>query len=94
MNDNEYIKCRLLSIDAWRSDCGWDWNNWALIEDDIYINTNLSNRELIRFFRENLKVINDRSKGRVKIDDDGHNIVLCTRGTNEPLFALEYGCYL
>ena len=93
-NYNGYLKCHLLSIDAWRYENGWSWNNWYTLEENIFIPEGLGNRELIRFFRENLNVLSDYSKGRVEIDDDGYNIVVCNRNTHEPLFALCYGEYL
>ena len=89
----EMMKTKLLSIDAWRDDYSWTWNNWYLIEDDIYIPENITNRELIRFMRDKLNIINNNSKGKVTIDDDGYNLVLTDRNTGEPLFALCYGEY-
>lgn len=90
----EYLKCRLLSVDAWRDPDGWIWNNWYTLEEDIYIPENISDRALIKLFRDNLQVINDNSKGKVAIYDDGYNINLIARNTGEPLFALCYGEYL
>lgn len=94
-SNTEYLKCHLLQIDAWRdSDNLWQWNNSFKLEDDIHIQENISNRSLIKFFRNDLKVINDYSKGRVAIEDDQYNLVLVDKNTNQPLFALCYGEYL
>ena len=89
----EMMKTKLLSIDAWRDGYGWTWNNWHTLEEDIYIPENITNRELIKFMRDSLNIINSNSKGKVSIDDDGYNLVLVNRNTHEPLFALCYGEY-
>lgn len=88
------MKTKLLSIDAWRYDDSWEWNNWYEIEKDIYLDENISNRELIKFARNNLKILTEKSKGRVTIEDDGYNLVIVDRNTWEPLFAFCYGEYL
>jgi len=91
---SDYLKYTLLSIDAWRSgQGGWDWNNWHRLEEDIYIAPDLSNRALIKFFRDDLNLINDKSKGKVSIEDDDYNIILQIRQTGEPIYALCYGMH-
>ena len=30
--ETTYLKCRLLSIDAWRDPECWQWNNWYELE--------------------------------------------------------------
>jgi len=91
---SDYLKCTLLSIDAWADgNGGWDWNDWHTIEEDIYIDPDLSNRELIKFFRDDLNLINDKSKGFVSIEDDDYNILLKIRQTGEPIYALCYGMH-
>jgi len=78
----------LLSIDAWRYDGCWQWNNWFRIEADIYLDPETTNRELLAFMRRN-KWLSEASKGRVSIEDDGYNIVICDRNTGKPLYAFE-----
>ena len=78
----------LLSIDAWRDDCGWTWNNWHRVEADIYIDPKTTNRGLLAFMRRN-NWLSDYSKGKAAIEDDGYNVVICDRGTGEPIFAFE-----
>ena len=93
-----YYKCKLLSIDAWRDpEGGWDWNNISTIEEGIFIAEDsellTSSRKLLKYFRDNLCVLSDKSKGRVFVDFghdimDGVLVVVHHKGTGEPLFAL------
>lgn len=78
----------LLSIDAWRDECGWTWNNWFRIESDIYLSPESTTRQILAFARRN-GWITDDSKGRVTIDDDGYNLVILDKNTREPLLAFE-----
>ena len=93
-----YYKCKLLSIDAWRDpEGGWDWNDMHTIEEGICIaeDSDLlsSSRKLLKYFRDNLCVLSDKSKGRVFVDFgndvmDGVLVVVHHKGTGAPLFAL------
>ena len=91
-----YYTCKLLSIDAWRDGDGWYWNNISTIEEGIYIaeDSDLlsSSRKLLKYFRDNLCVLSDTSKGKVFVDfnngGEGVLIVVHHKGTGEPLFAL------
>ena len=78
----------VISIDAWRDNEGWSWNQWfdvGTIELD-----NLNNRHVLSAMREQ-GYLADNSKGKVSIDDDQYNLVICSRNTNEPIFAIVYG---
>ncbi len=79
---------RLLSIDAWRNEDGWTWNNWYTIEEDIYLGYPITNRKLLAFCRRN-RWLSEESKGKLIVEDDGYNIVILTKGTKEPLYAFE-----
>ena len=96
MNDESYYKTKLLNVDAWHDGEGWTWNNWHTIEDGIYLHETVmqSARKLLKFCRENLRILSNESKGKLSIEDDGYNVVVLVRGTNEPLFAFCYGEYL
>ena len=92
-----YYTCKLLSIDAWRDGDGWYWNNISTIEEGIFIAEDSellsSSRKLLKYFRDNLCVLSDKSKGRVFVDfgNDimgGVLIVVHHKDTGEPLFAL------
>jgi hypothetical protein len=90
---SELIKFELLSIDAWRDDCSWTWNAWYSIEKDIYIaESETTPRKVLAMLRK-WGFLNEQSKGRLSIDDDGYNIVIQDKNTFEPLLALCYGQY-
>jgi len=79
---------RLLSIDAWRYDGGWTWNNGYPLEEDIYIAPDAATpRRVFRMLRNSY--LSEQSKGRVRLEDDGYNLVIEDRNTGEPIFALE-----
>ena len=79
---------RLLSIDAWRCDEGWTWNAWYPLEEDIYIAPEAATpRRVFRMLRNGY--LSEQSKGGVRLDDDGYNLVIEDRNTGEPIFALE-----
>jgi len=93
-----YYKCKLLSIDAWRDpEGGWYWNDISTIEEGICIAEDSellsSSRKLLKYFRDNLCVLSDKSTGRVFVDFghdlmDGVLVVVHHKGSGEPLFAL------
>jgi hypothetical protein len=86
-----YLKCELLSIDAWRDDMGWTWNAWYSLEKDIYIaETETTPRKVFAMLRK-WGFLSNESKGRVQLDDDGYNLVIEDRNTGEPILALCYG---
>lgn len=89
---SEVTKYRLVSIDAWRNECGgWDWNNSYKIEDGIMLPDDITARKLLRFMRDS-GWLTESSKGRVSID--WHNemfepfIEILDKNTGEPLLAL------
>ena len=80
---------KVLSIDAWRYDGGWNWNQW-FNAGEIELKTLDSNRYVLKQMREQ-GFLSEYSKGRVYIDDDQYNLVICDRNNNMPIFAIEYG---
>lgn len=86
---------RILSIDAWRDcDGGWQWNNWfhcGDIDKATFERIADNPRALLRWLRDDAGALSDGSKGRVSVEDDGHNVVILAKGTREPLIAIEYG---
>ena len=91
LNNNEELK--VLSIDAWKNYEGWECNQWykvATIEKIDFEKIEKSTRKVLNWFRKN-ELLSDYSKGRVYIEDDGYNIVVCDKNNNCPLFAIEYG---
>lgn len=90
---SDYTKFKLLSIDAWRDGEGhWVWNDFYLIEDGICFTEDSkmlnSNRLLLKYLRDNLAVLSDYSKGRVKVERDCDIIEIQEKNTGRPLFAL------
>jgi len=92
----QYYNCKLLSIDAWRDECGWYWNNAIAEEHGIYIGHDsrlLDNtRRMLAWMREQ-GFLTEASKGKVTIDwhneiIDGLLVEVCCKSTGEPIVAL------
>lgn len=92
-----YYRCALLSIDAWKEEGGWQWNDIFIAERDIWIAEDSkvlsSPRMAAKYFRDSLGALNEHSKGRVRMDMgndimDGVLIVVESKNTGEPVFAL------
>lgn len=82
---------RVLSIDAWReSEGGWTWNNWYHAGRVPAELIDMPPRRLLRAMREH-GFLNDYSKGRVAVEDDGYNMVILRKSDCMPMFAIEYG---
>jgi hypothetical protein len=91
MNDDPQEKTfRILSIDAWRNGPHWDWNNWHCVGDCPTQVADMPPRKLFRWLRDN-GYLNARSIGKVELEDDQYNVVICERSTHRPLYAIEYG---
>lgn len=82
---------RILSIDAWNSEEGWNWNAWYCVGE-------IDKQEFERIKREEGFITWFIGQGyvmnypdRLEIEDDGYNIVMQDKETGEPLFAIEYG---
>ena len=83
----------ILSIDAWRENNSWNWNNWFLIgtiSEDEFTEISKSNRKLLKYMRDE-GYLSDQSKGKISIEDDQYNIVFCDKVNGRPLYAIEYG---
>lgn len=87
---SEVTKYRLVSIEAWRDDGGWQWNQWYTVEDGVYLGNDITARRLLKFMRQS-GWLTEKSKGRVRID--WHNemcdpfIEILDKNTGEPLLA-------
>jgi hypothetical protein len=80
---------RVLSIDAWADgEGGWTWNNWFKVGTVEAIPD--TNRKILRMMRSE-GYLSEASKGKVTVDDDGYNVVICEKSTGMPVFAIEYG---
>ena len=86
------MRYNLLSVEGWR-DCegGWFWNQWYTIESALDISeTGTTPRKLFKYLRGN-GYLSERSKGKLRLHDDGYNLVIECRNTGEPLYAFCYG---
>jgi len=84
------MKCKVLSIDAWRdNENGWFWNQW-FSAGELDLEENETNRSILHKMRDG-GWLTENSKGKVAVEDDQYNIVIVAKGTREPLFAIEYG---
>lgn len=90
MTEPKPTQVTVLSIDAWRDPNGWTWNAWYKVDVLPWEVLDYSPRKLLRTLRE-AGLLSEKSKGRVALDDDGHNLVVVDKNTREPLYALEYG---
>lgn len=80
------MKYTLVSIEAWRnSEGGWDWNNQYKLEE-VEIDSNISSRKLCKWLRNNF-YLNERSKGKVRVNNEYEIIEILNKATNEPIFA-------
>ena len=87
---SESTKFKLVSIDAWRDNGGWTWNNYFTIEDGVFLGNDITARRLLKFMRQS-GWLTEQSKGRVSID--WHNemidpmIEILDKNTGEPLLC-------
>ena len=92
----QYYHCTLLSIDAWRDECGWQWNDMFKVERDIYIAHDsrlLDNTRLMLAWMRQQGWLTEQSKGKLTIDwhnemADGLLCEVLNKNTGEPILAL------
>lgn len=81
---------QLLSIDAIReADGGWSWNQWFKAGDVPQEHTTTP-RKLLTFLRRG-GWLRSSTTGKLAVEDDGYNLVVVSRHTAEPLYAVVYG---
>lgn len=84
---------RVLNVSAYKDDGYWNWSYWntvAEITKEQFLALK-SDRQTIKFVRDELNLLSEHSKGRVKCEDDGYNLTIVQKSNNMPLFAFEYG---
>lgn len=94
-----FFTMNVLSIDAWRDpDGGWQWNNWHKVGtvtrrefemDCGGAQTLAERRKACKWFRDN-GYLSASSQGLVSVEDDGVNLIVLHRVTQQPLYAIEY----
>jgi len=82
----------ILSIDAWRDGPGWTWNQWYRVGtiDTTTLATLKTDRQILAWMRRE-GYLSAKSAGRVCVEDDQYNLVICERGNRMPVFAIAYG---
>ena len=92
MSDTETkpTTCKVLSIDAWRYDEGWNWNQWWDVGEVPVEFLDWSTRKQLAYFRKH-GYLSAKSAGKVAIEDDQYNLVIVEKGNRRPVFAVEYG---
>jgi hypothetical protein len=84
---------RVLNISAVKSDFGWEWNYWNTVAEISVeqFESFKSDRQTIKFVRNELGLLSEHSKGRVACEDDGYNLLIVDKANNMPIFSIEYG---
>ena len=80
-------KYELRTIDAWRDECGWTWNESSVLEEDIIILENATTRQILRILRER-GWLSVQSAGKVRLQDDWPILEIQDKNTREPILAL------
>lgn len=84
-----YYKFELRVIDALRDSEGvWDWNDSYVIANDIvFCESALTPRRILKKLRD-WGYLSPKSKGRVRVVDEGDLIEIQEKSTGKPIFAL------
>ena len=89
--ENKELRLNVLSIDAWKEDGGWTWNDWRKVASIPLEALHWKPRKIIGYLRNDLGLLSDASKGKVSVFDDQFNLIVVEKATNRPLYAIEYG---
>lgn len=83
-------KARVLSIDAWRNEGGWEWNAAYTAGEYAKEDIPQTNRKLLKWLRDE-GFLTEFSKGKVRVEQPYDS---CTeiqlKSTGQPLFAIEW----
>ena len=80
----------VLSIDAWGNlEDGYEWNQWFNV-GSIDLDLDAEDRDIIRAM-VNAGYLTALALESAAVEDDGFNIVILDKETQEPVFAIEYG---
>jgi len=91
-NNSDFYRLKILSIDAWRDENGWYWNNCYTLAEDIMFGIDaFTPRKILKALRD-WDYLTDESKGLVEVDvdysvEEGLAIII-NHNTKEPLLAL------
>lgn len=86
--EESYYEVEIRSVEAWRTQEGWEWNQ-TFFEDRLIMAESVlaSSRKLLAALREE-GFLSEWSKGRVRVFDEGDLIEIQDKNTDEPIFAL------
>lgn len=85
---NTFVKCEIRSIDAWRAEGVWVWNDSYVLERDVYFwGDCLTPRRITAYLRK-LDLLSESSKGRVRVVNEWPIIEIQDKATGQPVFAL------
>ena len=77
----------LYSIDAWKEpEGGWTYNIMYEIEKNIYLDSELSSRALLKFMRR-CGWLTEFSKGKVEVNNTEYDIEILNHSNKKPLFC-------
>lgn len=86
--------CRILDVTAYPKNKTWEWDSWYDTGSRIDIDClNWSNRKLLKYLRDNAGILSDYSKGKVFIEDDQYNLVICDKNNRGLYTLLNTGIY-
>jgi len=83
---------KILSIDAWRNEEGWEWDQWHYFGDiskEEFETLDTDQKILTWFFESGYTTTDDMELAYV--EDDQYNKTVCDKSTGQPVFAIEYG---
>jgi len=83
-----YYKAEIVSIDAWKEDGLWQWNQSLSIEKDIVFSEDSLTARKIFFYLRRWGFLTDANVGKLKLDDSWPILEIQNKDTNEPLLAL------
>lgn len=86
----ENITGTIISIDAWRDQNGWTWNNQFKLQD--YAGPDFTARKFTRYMRAE-GYLSEQSRGRVRVVDGEYCLEIQDKNTGEPIFALIFDSY-
>lgn len=83
------MEYRIVTVEAWRCDGNWTWNSSSTIgETNDITEDELNNpRKVLKWLRD-AGFLDESSKGKVSVDNDGFVVEVQRKGTKEPILAI------
>ena len=89
INETNIKTFPVLSIDAWGNETdGYEWNQWFNV-GSIDIDLDAANHDIIRAMVD-AGYLTSAALESAEVEDDGFNIVIVDKETQEPVYAIEY----